>query len=98
MYSPVQPGPDSNISPGRFNISLRPTDPLTLRVYVTTIRNIPLDLYILFDVSQSMREEIAAIQGVSDAISESTPKKYTTDTVLDFSGKMFWEATAVSKN
>ena len=73
LYSPVQPGPDCNISPGRFTISLRPSDPLTLRVNVTKW-NIVLDLYILFDASQSMREEVVAIQSISDAISESTPK------------------------
>ena len=60
-----------SISPGRYNVSLRANDTLLLPIDIMTIRNIPLDLYILFDVSQSQREEISAIQGVSDNISES---------------------------
>ena len=70
FFSLVQPPPATAISPETYNVSLRNTDTLSLPIDVTTVRNIPLDLYILFDVSQSMDEEISAIQGASAEISE----------------------------
>ncbi|CAI8001608.1 Integrin beta-6 [Geodia barretti] len=65
---PQEPPPATAISPETYNVSLRNTDTLSLPIDVTTVRNIPLDLYILFDVSQSMDEEISAIQGASAEI------------------------------
>jgi integrin beta 1 len=63
-----EPPPATAITPETYNISLRNTDTLSLPIDVTTVRNIPLDLYILFDVSQSMNEEISAIRGASAEI------------------------------
>jgi hypothetical protein len=60
--------PMAGIVPERYEVSLRTDDTLSLPVDVTTARNIPLDLYIVFDLSQSLAEEIGATQQVSDDI------------------------------
>ena len=59
-----------SVVPELYEISLRPGDRLTLPINVTTARTIPLDVYIVFDLSYSLQEEIGAIRSVSDQISE----------------------------
>lgn len=60
--------PDSSLVPKEYVITLRPGDPLTLPINVTTVRQIPLDLYILFDLSRSTSDEVAAIRTVARTI------------------------------
>ena len=45
-------------------------EPATFTVTVTPQRNLPLDLYILIDVSSSMREELNTVQAISTLIGE----------------------------
>ena len=59
-----------SVVPELYEISLRPGDRLTLPINVTTARTIPLDVYIVFDHSQSLMQEIDATRLVSDQISE----------------------------
>ena len=54
--------------PQEYVITLRPGDPLSLPINVTTVRQVPLDLYILFDLSRSTSDEVAAIRTVARTI------------------------------
>ena len=47
-----------------------PGEPLTFTVNVTTLRNLPLDLYILMDLSGSMTDELDAVKAIAAQISE----------------------------
>ena len=47
-----------------------PGEPLTFTVNVTTLRNLPLDLYILMDLSGSMADELSTVKAIADQISE----------------------------
>ena len=56
------------VSPERYDVTLRPGVPLNVTINVTTIRNLPLDLYILFDLSQSLATAFGATRSVSAQI------------------------------
>ena len=43
---------------------------MTFPVNVTTLRNLPLDLYILMDLSGSMTDELDAVKAIAAQISE----------------------------
>ena len=43
-------------------------DPVTFNISVTPRRNLPLDLYILIDLSFSMTDELVAIQNIANRI------------------------------
>lgn len=45
-------------------------DPVSFNVTVTPQRNLPLDLYILIDLSESMTDELTTIQSIASRISE----------------------------
>ena len=51
-------------------ISHVPGEPLTFTVNVTTLRNLPLDLYILMDLSNSMSDELDAVKAIAEQISK----------------------------
>ena len=51
-----------------FNVG----DPVSFTMTVTPKKNLPLDLYILIDLSNSMREELAAMTRVSGEIGEKS--------------------------
>ena len=42
--------------------------PTTFTVNVTALRNLPLDLYILMDLSNSMSDELDIVKSVADQI------------------------------
>ena len=42
--------------------------PTTFTVSVTALRNLPLDLYILMDLSNSMADELVTVKSVADQI------------------------------
>ena len=60
--------PDSSVVPQEYVITLRPGDPLLLPINVTTFKQSPLDLYILFDLSMSTSDEVEAIRTVARTI------------------------------
>ena len=45
-------------------------EPLTFTVNVTTLRDLPLDLYILMDLSSSMSDELATVKSIAGQIGE----------------------------
>jgi len=45
-------------------------EPQTLTVQVTPLRNLPLDLYILMDLSNSMSDELQIVKDIAGVISE----------------------------
>ena len=51
-------------------ISHVPGEPLTFTVNVTTLRNLPLDLYILMDLSNSMARELDTVKAIAGQIGE----------------------------
>ena len=61
-------GQTDSVSPARYDVTLRPGVPLNVTINVTTIRNLPLDLYILFDLSRSLSTAFGATQSVSARI------------------------------
>ena len=85
--------PPSAVMPTAYSISLRPGDPLRLPIDVTTVRNLPLDVYILFDLTSSLRDEIAATRNVSSQIS-----KHGMQITLDFSKHYMQITTNFSKH
>ena len=68
MLYPLQMDHDSSVVPQEFVITLRPGDPLSLPINVTTPTQVPLDLYILFELSYSSSDEVAAIRTVASTI------------------------------
>ena len=60
--------PDSSVVPQEYVVTLRPGDPLSLPINVTTFEQSPLDLYILFDLSMSTSDEVEAIRTVARTI------------------------------
>ena len=61
-------GSSPSIDPLEYDVTLRPGVPLILPIDITAIRNIPLDLYILFDLSMSLSNAFAATRQISDQI------------------------------
>ena len=51
-------------------IYIVPGEPLTFTVNVTTLRNPPLDLYILMDLSNSMSDELVTVKAIAGQIGE----------------------------
>ena len=51
-------------------ISHVPGEPLTFTVNVTTLRNLPLDLYILMDLSASMADDLDTVKAIAGQIGE----------------------------
>ena len=45
-------------------------EPQTFAVQVTPLRNLPLDLYILMDLSHPMSDELQSVKDISDQIGE----------------------------
>jgi len=45
-------------------------EPQTFTVQVTPLRNLPLDLYILIDLSNSMSDELQSVKNITGQISE----------------------------
>ena len=43
---------------------------MTFPVNVTTLRNLPLDLYILMDLSGSMADELGTVKAIAGQIGE----------------------------
>ena len=51
-------------------IIILPGEPLTFMVNVTTMRNLPLDLYILMDLSNSLADELSTVKAIAGQIGE----------------------------
>ena len=51
-------------------IYIVPGEPVTFTVNVTTLRNLPLDLYILMDLSNSMSDELDTVKSIAGQIGE----------------------------
>ena len=68
VLHPLQMDPESSVVPLEYVITLRPGDPVPLPINVTTVRQVPLDLYILFDLSMSTSDEVMAIRTVASTI------------------------------
>lgn len=68
LFFSFQPPPESSVVPQEYIVSLRAGDSLPLSINVTTVRQVPLDLYILFDLSSSTKDEVEAIRLVADEI------------------------------
>ena len=47
-----------------------PGEPVTFMVNVTALRNLPLDLYVLMDLSSSMAQELATVKAIAGQIGE----------------------------
>jgi len=45
-------------------------EPQTFTIQVTPLRDLPLDLYILMDLSNSMSDELQSVKDISDQIGE----------------------------
>ena len=45
-------------------------EPQTFRIQVTPLRDLPLDLYILMDLSNSMSDELQSVKDISGQIGE----------------------------
>jgi hypothetical protein len=80
-----QSGPSDFIVPEGYDITLRPGVPLPLSIDITTVRNVPLDLYILFDLSQSLSQEFGATRDVSSQILDNL-RNITNDVQVGLGG------------
>ena len=58
-------------------------DPQSFRVQVTPQRDLPLDLYILIDLSRSMSEELSTIQSIANEISKFQAQTYVLNQLCD---------------
>ena len=68
-YTHAQSTPATNpISISNAHLNLRVGQPITFDVNITALRNLPLDLYILMDLSSSMGGVLVALREVSGQI------------------------------
>ena len=55
-------GNDSQVSPIFVNVQVRPQQSVTFDLQVQPASNFPIDLYLLMDLSGSMRDDLANLQ------------------------------------
>lgn len=61
----------NQITPRRINITLRRGEPVTFNLSVRPAPNFPLDLYLLMDLSYSMRDDLDNLKGLGSEIAET---------------------------
>jgi len=71
------------VSIRNINLTLRVGEPQTFTIQVTPLRDLPLDLYILMDLSNSMSDELQSVKDISDQIAQRI-SSVTTNVRLGF--------------
>lgn len=61
----------NQVSPRRISVDVRPGQPQTFQLTVRPARNFPIDLYLLMDLSFSMRDDLQNLQSLSSNLANS---------------------------